>query len=300
MSPISSRNRVPPSACSNRPRRMGLGAGKGAAFVAKQLRLHQLARDSGHIESDEGVLGPRAVPVQGPRHQLLAGARLAVDQHRDVGSRQPPDGAEHLLHGRRFEPMISGGVAAVVAGSRHVVLPVVGEGPGDEGDRLIDVERLRQVFEGTALVGGHGAVEIRVAGHDDDREMRAAGRDLAEQLQAVGVGHANVADDRVGLAPLKPRAHPGGALEPFHREPRAAEGAFEHPPDGLVIVDDPDLALAAHGCLAPCPVSIGSRMLNVVSPGRLVHSMIPPCSWTSDCAIDSPSPVPPSRPDTSG
>jgi hypothetical protein len=46
--------------------------------------------------------GARAVAVQGPGDQLLAGARLAVDQHRDVAVREAADGAEHLLHGRRL------------------------------------------------------------------------------------------------------------------------------------------------------------------------------------------------------
>jgi hypothetical protein len=49
-----------------------------------------------------GRAGARAVAMQGARDQFLAGAGLAVDEHRDVGAREPTDGAEHLLHRRRL------------------------------------------------------------------------------------------------------------------------------------------------------------------------------------------------------
>ena len=53
MSPISSRNSVPPSACSNRPGAPGAGAGERALLVAEQLALDQLARDCRHVDGDE-------------------------------------------------------------------------------------------------------------------------------------------------------------------------------------------------------------------------------------------------------
>ena len=53
MSPISSRNSVPPSACSKRPCGARLRAGEGALLVAEQLALDQLARDGRHVDGDE-------------------------------------------------------------------------------------------------------------------------------------------------------------------------------------------------------------------------------------------------------
>ena len=266
----------------------GLGAGEGAALVPEELGLEQLARDRGGIEGDERTVGSGAVSMQRPRDQLLAGARLPGDEHREVRSAEPPDRAEHLLHrGRRADDPRCGrrrrpGVAVRV-------LPVVGHGASDQGHRLVDVERLRQVLVRTALVGGYRAVEIGIAGHDDHREMRVAGRDLAEQLDSVDVGHADVGDDHVRLALPQPRVDAGAAFESLDREPGATERALEHPPDRPVVVDDPhlaratcahspDLPRAAHERSPRSAVSIGSRMLNVVSPGRLAHSTIPPCS----------------------
>ena len=93
----------------------------------------------------------------------------------------------------------------------------------------------------------------------------------------------------MGLVLPQARPHAPTAFESLDREPGAAERALQHPPDRLVVVDDPHLARAtptrstnlsgaAHETGPRSAMSIGSRMLKVVSPGRLVHSMIPPCS----------------------
>jgi hypothetical protein len=52
------------------------------------------------------------------------------------------------------------------------------DGAPDQLERLIDVEGLRQVFEGAALKRRDGAFEIGVGGHDDDRQRREALLDL--------------------------------------------------------------------------------------------------------------------------
>ena len=160
----------------------------------------------------------------------------------------------------------------------------VRHGTRDQGDGVVDVERLRQVLVRPAPVGGYRAVEVRIAGHDDHREVRVPRPDLAEELQTVHVRHPDVGHDRVRHAHLQPRGHSASALEPPDGESGAAEGTLQHPPNGLIIVDDPDLAHAAHS-LSPgasgtigSTDSTGSRMLNVVSPGVLSHSTIPPWS----------------------
>jgi len=91
MSPISSRNSVPPAAAVER-------AGEGAALVAEQLALDQLARDGGHVDGDEGAGAAAAVIVQRAGDQLLAGAGFAVDHDGQVRGREPGDAAVDLLH----------------------------------------------------------------------------------------------------------------------------------------------------------------------------------------------------------
>ncbi|MNF42372.1 hypothetical protein D3C84_234190 [compost metagenome] len=78
------------------------------------------------------------------------------------------DGAEHFLHGRRFADDFRG---ARLAGWDFQALLLLGvlEGALDQRHGLVHVERLGQVLEGAALVGGHRAVQVGMGGHDDDR-----------------------------------------------------------------------------------------------------------------------------------
>ncbi len=78
------------------------------------------------------------------------------------------DGAEYLLHRRRLADDLRR--ARLVRRQLQALLLLgVLVGALDQGDRLVDVERLGQVFEGAALVGGHCAVEVGMRGHDDHR-----------------------------------------------------------------------------------------------------------------------------------
>jgi hypothetical protein len=70
-----------------------LRTGEGPLLVAKQLRLEQVVGDSAAVDGDERVAAPLAFAVDGLRHQLLAAAGLADDQHRETGLRHGP----HLL-----------------------------------------------------------------------------------------------------------------------------------------------------------------------------------------------------------
>jgi hypothetical protein len=158
----------------------GLGAGESPALVAEEFGLEQVAGDRRGVDGDEGRIPPRAVPMQRPGHQLLAGAGLAVDEHRGVGLGQAADGAEDLLHRRRLPEdlrhraeLLDGAalVGALLDGAPHQL------------DSLVHVEGLGQVFEGSALEGRHRTVEIGVGGHDDDRDVRKARLDLGEQRQ---------------------------------------------------------------------------------------------------------------------
>ena len=86
--------------------------GERAALVAEQLALQQRVGDGGAVDGDERAFAARAVEVERLRHQLLAGARLAGDQHRRRRTRQPPDEREHLLHdGRPADDVVEAVVA---------------------------------------------------------------------------------------------------------------------------------------------------------------------------------------------
>ena len=66
-----------------------VGAGEGALLVAEQLGLEQGVGDRGQVDRHERLGAPRALVVDGARHQLLAGAALRGDRARWRGSAPP-------------------------------------------------------------------------------------------------------------------------------------------------------------------------------------------------------------------
>ena len=275
------------------PAALRVRPGEGAALVPKQLRLEQVRRNRRGVERDEGAGGARAVLVQCAGDELLAGAGLPGDEHRDARARQASDGAKHLLHRRRPSQQLrharrAGGLAAGrLAGAG---------GAPHQGHRLIDVEGLGQVLERAALVGGHCVAQIRVRRHDDDRQRRARVADAAQQLQPRGARHADVGDQHVrGFAPqgLKRRL---GRLERPRPHAVAAQRALQHPTNGGVVIDQPDPQCSTAHVSSPR----GSSSVKTVRPGSLSNSMMPPLRVTRSWATASPRPEPLARPLTSG
>ena len=238
-----------------------LRAGERAALVAEQLGLEQVLRHRRGVDGDEGLCGARTMPVQRPGDKLLAGAGLAGDQHRDARLGKAADGAENLLHRRRVAEDL-GRLRQRLDGLG--LAPALVERAPDQLDRLVDVEGLRQVLVGAALERGHGAVEIGVRGHHDHRHRGMALLDRLQQLQPRQAGHAHVGDQHL-------RRAAGERIERFlrggeraERDALAAQRLLDHPADGAIVVDDPDRFHVS-----------GSRILNVVRPGRDSNSMTP-------------------------
>ena len=65
----------------------GNGAGERTFLVAEELALQQCVGNGGAVDGHERLVGARAVGMNGPRHQFLAGAALAANQHRAVALR---------------------------------------------------------------------------------------------------------------------------------------------------------------------------------------------------------------------
>jgi hypothetical protein len=72
---------------ANQAELIALGAGEGAAAVAEQLALEQVARHGGAVERHERFLGAVGEFVDRTRQDFLSGAAFAGDQHGDVGAR---------------------------------------------------------------------------------------------------------------------------------------------------------------------------------------------------------------------
>ena len=215
-----------------------LGPGEGPLFVAEQLRFEQVMRYGRHVQCDERPIRARAVTMQGLRRQFLAGAGFTVDQHRDIGSRQAPDGPKRLLHRGRLTDDLGGFIghtglfhqafAAQAARTLHLI------------DRFGHIERLGQVFEGAAVIGGDGTVQIGMGGHDDHRHIRVFRLDPLQQRNTVHPRHADVGHDGVGLLPRQCLEDAVGAAEGSDLDSGLFQGLFQHPANRPVIVYDPN------------------------------------------------------------
>ena len=80
-SPISSRKTVPPSADSMAPARAAWAPVKAPRVVTEELGVEQVLGQRRAVDDDEGPAGARRGVVDGARDELLAGARLALDEH---------------------------------------------------------------------------------------------------------------------------------------------------------------------------------------------------------------------------
>src|SRR5208282_2662024 len=73
-------------------------AREGALHVAEELTLDEVLGDGAAVDDDERPGGAVRAPVDLAGDELLAGAGLAGDEHRDVGGRDLLQLAEDLEH----------------------------------------------------------------------------------------------------------------------------------------------------------------------------------------------------------
>ena len=99
-SPISSRKIVPPSAASNAPARAATAPVNAPRAWPNSSPSSRARRSAPQSTTTNGPRGARRRVVDRARHQLLAGAGLALDQHRRVGRRDARHPGEQLAHRR--------------------------------------------------------------------------------------------------------------------------------------------------------------------------------------------------------
>ncbi len=215
-----------------------LGRARERAFlVTEELRLEQLRGDRRRVQRDERRVRARRVVVQGPRDELLAGARFAGNQHSHARARQPADRLEHVLHRGRLadDPRRRLRLGLLCRAARS--LP---RRARYELHRFVDVERLRQVLERAALVRGHRAVQVGVRRDHDHRDIGIGPREPLHELEAAHIGHSNVGHEHVGPIALERGEELPAGIERARNHVRLLQRLLEHPAHRLVVVDDPN------------------------------------------------------------
>ena len=151
---------------------------------------------------------------------------------------QAADGAKHVLHRRclaeHFRCIGDTVVPCLFAAHAFV------DGASDQLDSLVDIERLRKIFECPALKRGDRAVEIRERRHDDDGQARHPFAHGLQQLEAGAARHPDVGDQHLWAVVIQRACRLAHIREAAGREVLACKGFLEHPADRLIVVYYPD------------------------------------------------------------
>src|SRR5262249_45086275 len=127
------------------------GAGERALPEAEELRLEELFGNGGAVHREERLVATASRVVDGPRQELFADARLAVDQHGGVELDHGPGQLEHLAHAvaLRHDP-IEAELLLVAADARALgqaqILKL--DGVSDHEDGFRQLEGLEQEVDG--------------------------------------------------------------------------------------------------------------------------------------------------------
>ena len=129
------------------------------------------------------------VGVDRPRHQLLAGAALALDENRRSARRGLDDQVEHLPHplaaaddvAELVIPLLD--VLAQAAVLVHQAPPL--QRVADDDQHFVVLERLGDVVERAVLHRRDRALDRRVGRDDEDRQVFVDPLQLVERLDAV-------------------------------------------------------------------------------------------------------------------
>ena len=226
-------------------------AGERALDVAEERRFEQVRRQVAGVDRDERALGARRVGVDGARDQLLAGAALALDQNRRSARRRLDDQVEHLPHPRAAADDVRELVVALLDVLAQVAVLVDQPPPlhrvADDDEHFVVLERLGDVVERAALHRRDRALDRRVGGDDDDREVLVDPLQLVERRDAVEARHHDVDDRRVERQRARQLEPLGAGRRQPHVVALARQQRLENLAHDLLVVDDEDRAVAGGG-----------------------------------------------------
>ena len=200
-SPISSRNSVPPLGQLELADLLPHRAGERALLVAEQRALDQLAGDGGDVHRHERPVGRLGVAVDHPRHQLLAGAALAADQH---GGRQGGHLVHLLEHFARGRARSADEIAVALfllhlrRQRQHLPVEVLPfRGVGDDRAHRLGLGPLHQHVVGAELHGLHRQVDVGRVGEHDEFGQRIVLADDAQEVEAADSGQRRIRQHQV-------------------------------------------------------------------------------------------------------
>ena len=181
------------------------------------------------------------------RRDFLAAARLSRDVDRRLRSRELLDHLARPLDRRRFaEELRSRGSCLADRRAPRLHRPRQLQGAHHQRAQLVDLDRFREVIEGSRLQRRDRVLRRPVGGDDRDRRVAVALGDLAQHREPVAVGKPHVGERQI-VAALAQRAlrllHGRGGVG-VHAHARQRK--HEELADVGLVVDDEDGAASRH------------------------------------------------------
>ncbi len=136
--------------------------------------------------------------MQRARHDFLAGAGFAKDQHVGLGSGQGADLFAQASHGRRVAEQTAGQLLAVGQGQAQAAVVQHQTAQRQRAAHRVE-QRLagKGFFEEVVGAGAHRLhreLHVAMAGDQQHRQVGIAALQVGQQLQAVDARHADIAD----------------------------------------------------------------------------------------------------------
>ncbi len=153
-----------------------VGTGEGVRLVAEYLAVEQVLRQAAAVQRDEGMLVAPAIVMEATRHQLLAGAGLAEDQHVGRGVADVGDQLAQRLDRRRAadDPLRQVLAAGQLATQRADLAgqPALLQGAAGDLDQAFRREGLLHEVVGAGVHRLYRHGDVAVTGDQHHRQAR--------------------------------------------------------------------------------------------------------------------------------
>ena len=199
---------MPLCACSSRPWRVPTAPVNAPRTWPKSSASSSVSGIALQLMRDETVRAARAVVVNRPRRELLAGAGLAGDEHR---ARRRRDGLEQLKEIAHRAAAADQAVDAIALLELRAQVGVLGsqaallERRVQHVEQRVELKRLGDEVGGALLDRVDGVLHRAEAGDDDRDDVGIALERGVEDGAAVDAGQPEVGDDDVEREIGEPR-----------------------------------------------------------------------------------------------
>jgi len=180
------------------------GAGERTPLVPEELGLENGLRQGRAVDRYEGSVGPLGGSVDGPRDQLLAGARLAEQEHRRHRRRGLHHGVHEAAPGQRLADDRLVPLGLELSTQRAVLAHQVAllERLAHGAHHLGALERLGHEVVRPVPHGIDRVLDGAVGGHEDGLGLGGNAAAGLEEIEPRHPGHHQIGQQhRHGLAP---------------------------------------------------------------------------------------------------